>query len=54
MIIAPNYLGDGFTEGRRVYECQQKILNIITKPIVKLINQGGFSPIDVAGKLLEF
>jgi hypothetical protein len=54
MIIAPNCLGDGFTEGRRVCECQQKILNIITKPIAKLINQGSFSPIDVAGKLPEF
>jgi hypothetical protein len=47
-------MGDGFTEGRRVYECQQNILNIITKPIAKLINQGSFSPIDVAGKLPEF
>jgi hypothetical protein len=53
-IIAPNCLGDGFTEGRRVYERQQKILNIITKPTTKLINQGSFSPIDVAGKLPEF
>jgi hypothetical protein len=53
-IIAPNYLGDGFTEGRRVCECQQKILNIITKPIAKLINQSSFSPINVAGKLPEF
>jgi hypothetical protein len=53
-IIASNCLGDGFTEGRRVCECQQKILNIITKPIVKMINQGSFSPIDVAGKLPEF
>jgi hypothetical protein len=53
-IIAPNYLGDGFTEGRRVCECQQKILNIITKPTAKLINQGSFSPIDVVGKLSEF
>jgi hypothetical protein len=53
MIIAPNCLGDGFIEGKRVYECQQKILNIITKPTAKLINQGSFSPIDVVGKLLE-
>jgi hypothetical protein len=50
-IIAPNCLGAGFTEGRRVCECQQKILNIIMKPIAKLINQGSFSPIDVASKL---
>jgi hypothetical protein len=53
-IIAPNCLGDGFIEGRRIYECQQKILNIIMKPIAKLINQGSFSPIDVAGKLPKF
>jgi hypothetical protein len=53
-IIAPNYMGDNFTERRRVYECQQKILNIITKPTAKLINQGNFSPIDVVGKLPEF
>jgi hypothetical protein len=54
MIIAPNCLGDGFTEGRRVYECQQNILNIITKPTAKLINQGSFSQVDVEGKLPEF
>ncbi len=53
-MITPNYLGDGFIKGRRVCECQQKILNIITKPTAKLINQGNFSLIDVAGKLLEF
>jgi hypothetical protein len=47
-------MGDGFTEGRRVCECQQKILNIIMKPTVKLIDQGSFSSIDVASKLLEF
>jgi hypothetical protein len=29
-------------------------LNIVTKPTSKLINQGNFSPIDVAGKLHEF
>jgi hypothetical protein len=50
-IIALNCLGDGFTEGRRVCKCQQKILNIIMKPTTKLINQGNFSPIDIAGKL---
>ncbi len=53
-IVASNCLGDGFTEGRRVCKCQQKILNIVTKPTSKLINQGNFSPIDVAGKLHEF
>jgi hypothetical protein len=53
-IVTPNCLGDDFTEGRRVCECQQKILNIVTKPIAKLINQRSFSPFDVAGKLLEF
>jgi hypothetical protein len=47
-------MGDGFTEERRVCKCQQKILNIITKPTAKLINQGNFSSIDVAGKLPEF
>jgi hypothetical protein len=52
-IIAPNCLGDSFTEGRRVCECQQKILNIIMKPTAKLINQGSFSLIDVVGKLPE-
>jgi hypothetical protein len=54
MIIAPNCLGDGFTEERKVCKCQQKILNIITKPTAKLINQGSFSPNNVAGKLPEF
>jgi hypothetical protein len=29
-------------------------LNIVTKPIAKLINQSNFSLIDVACKLLEF
>ncbi len=53
-IVTPNCLGDGFTEGRRVCECQQKILNIVMKPTTKLINQGKFSPVDVAGKLPEF
>ncbi len=53
-IVAPNCLGDGFTEGKKVCECQQKILNIITKPTAKLINQGSFSPIDVVSKLPEF
>jgi hypothetical protein len=53
-IIALNYLGDGFTEVRKVCECQQKILNIVKKPTVKLINQSNFSPIDIASKLLEF
>ncbi len=53
-IIALNYLGDGFIEGKRVCECQQKILNIITKPAAKLINQSNFSLVDVIGKLPEF
>jgi hypothetical protein len=54
MIVTPNCPGDGFTEGKRVCECQQKILNIVTKPTVKFINQGSFSLVDIAGKLLEF
>jgi hypothetical protein len=53
MIVAPNCLGDGFIEGRRVCECQQTILNIVTKPTSKLINQGSFSLVDVASKLPE-
>jgi hypothetical protein len=53
-IVALNCLGDGFTKGRRVCECQQKILNIVTKPTSKLINQGNFSPVGIAGKLPEF
>jgi len=53
-IIAPNCLGDDFIEGRRVCECQQKILNIVTKPTAKLINQRSFSSVDIAGKLPEF
>ncbi len=53
-IVTPNCLGDGFTEGRRVCECQQKILNIVMKPTAKLINQGNFSPAGVANKLPEF
>ncbi len=53
-IVTPNCLGDDFTEGRRVYECEQKILNIVTKPTAKLINQRSFSLVDVTGKLHKF
>jgi hypothetical protein len=52
-IITPNYLGDGFSEGRKVCECQQKILNIITKPTTKLINQGSFSQLTSQASYLN-